>query len=88
MHSDQLNNYRKSSMKAALNAIKKNSPKLEYDEDEITAAEQTVMDTKEYKKETTKSERVDKAIDRAKERLRIKNLQPKRQNIITLADKR
>lgn len=75
-------------MKAALNAIKKNSTRLEYEEDEITVAEQAVMVTKEYKKEIEKEEIVSKAIERSKEKLRIKNLQPKKQNIIILSEKR
>lgn len=71
-----------------MNAIKRHSYKLQYAEDEISPVEQAIMETKEYKQQQKSKDDVTKAIKQVKDTLKYANLQPKKQEIITLADKR
>jgi GDP-D-mannose dehydratase len=81
-------NFEKITKKAVMNAMKKNEYKLEYEKDEITPAEQVIMESSEYKAQQKSKAKVEESLKDVKEKLRTYNLQPKTQNIITLADKR
>ena len=56
--------------------------------DEVSTIEQEVILTKEYENKQKEKKVVQKSIKTAKEKLRAVNLQPKKQTIIRLADKR
>lgn len=80
--------FEKISKKALMNSMKKYGDKMEYTEKEITPAEQSIMESSEYKLQQSKKKVADHALKNVKNHMRAVNMQVPQQEVIRLADKR
>ena len=81
--------FQKISKRAIMNSMKiHGGTAQEINEDEISVIEQEVVKTKEFKTKEKEKEIVQKSLSKVKEQYRVKNLQPMKQEIIKLSEKR
>lgn len=83
---DKNQNFEKISKKAILNSYKKFENKSE--EGQISKQEKELMNTPEFKRAEEKQKLEDESLKTVKENIKMLNFQVKKQNIITIADKR